>query len=89
VVKKLSTGAYTMFVIPSDKRWTLVVSKSTDTSGKYDEAEDLFRVPMEHGELPSPENQFSIYFAHVAADQCSMRLDLERSRVWVIFQKKQ
>src|SRR5271166_4820021 len=28
--KELSTGAYTMFVIPSEKRWTLVVSKSTD-----------------------------------------------------------
>jgi DUF2911 family protein len=44
--KELSTGAYTMFVIPSEKQWTLIVSKSTDTSGKYDEAEDLVRVPM-------------------------------------------
>ena len=65
------------------------MSKSTDTSGKYDEGEDLFRVPMESGELPSPENELSIYFAHIAPDQCSMRLDLGSSRAWVIFQEKQ
>lgn len=86
--KELATGAYTMFVIPSDKQWTLIVSKSTDTSGKYDKEEDLVRVPMDYGVLPSLENEFSVYFAHVAADQCSMRLDLERSRAWVIFQER-
>lgn len=86
--RELPTGAYTMFVIPSEKQWTLIVSKSTDTSGKYDEGEDLVRVPMEYGELSAPENEFSIYFAHVAPDECSMRLDLGSSRAWVIFQEK-
>jgi hypothetical protein len=87
--KELPTGAYTIFVIPSEKRWTLVVSKSTDASGKYDEGADVFRVPMEYGELPSPENEFSIYFAHVAPEQCSMRMGLGDSRDWVIFQEKE
>ena len=85
----LAAGAYTMFVIPSEKQWTLIVSKSTDTSGKYDQGEDLFRVPMEYGKLPSPENELSIYFAHVAPEQCSMRMDLGDSRAWVVFQEKQ
>ena len=31
--RTLSIGAYTMFVIPTSKQWTLIVSKSTDTSG--------------------------------------------------------
>ena len=44
------------------------MSKSTDTSGKYDEGEDLVRVPMDYGMLPAPENEFSIYFAHVARE---------------------
>ena len=86
--REIPTGAYTMFVIPSEKQWTLIVSKSTDTSGRYDEGEDLARVPMEYGKLSRPENEFSIYFAHVARDQCSMRLDLESARAWVIFQEK-
>ena len=86
--KPLPTGAYTMFVIPSENHWTLIVSKSTDTSGKYDEADDLFRVPMDYGELSSPENEFSIYFGHVAPNQCSMRLDLAKSRAWIVFQEE-
>ena len=44
-----------MFVIPGAKQWTLIVSKSTDMTGAYDEQKDLVRVPMESGELPSPE----------------------------------
>jgi Protein of unknown function (DUF2911) len=76
------------FVIPSEKQWTLIVSKSIDTSGRYDEGEDLARVPMQYGTLSRPESEFSIYFAHVAQDQCSMRLDLESARAWVIFQER-
>lgn len=86
--KELPTGAYTMFVIPTEKQWTLIVSKSTDTSGKYDRQEDLVRAPMETGELLSPENEFSIYFGHIAPDQCNMRLDLEKERAWVTFDQK-
>ena len=86
--KEIPLGAYTMFAIPSENKWTLVISRSTDTSGKYDEKDDLIRVPMEYGELPAPENEFSIYFAHVTPDQCSMRLDLATSRSWVIFQER-
>lgn len=85
---KLPIGAYTMFVIPSEKQWTLIISKSTDTSGKYDEHQDLARIPMQYGELANPESRFSVYFAHVAPTQCNMRLDLERSRAWVVFKEQ-
>ena len=81
-------GAYTVFVIPAEKQWTLILSKSTDTSGKYDEHDDFLRVPMDYGKLPSAEEQFSVYFGHVAPTQCSMRLDLEKSRAWVTFTAK-
>jgi hypothetical protein len=84
--QRIPPGAYTMFAIPSEKQWTLVISRSTDTSGRYEEGDDLARLPMQYGELSSPESQFSIYFAHVAPGQCSMRLDLEKARAWVIFQ---
>jgi hypothetical protein len=77
-----------MFVIPAEKQWTLVISGSTDTSGRYDEKDDLVRVPMEYGELSNPEDEFSVYFAHVAPNQCSMRMDLEKLRAWVIFTER-
>lgn len=85
--KEIPIGAYTMFVIPEEKTWTLIVSKSTDTSGKYDEQQDLARIPMQFGKLPAAEPEFTAYFAHVAAAQCNLRLDLQKARAWVIFKK--
>jgi Protein of unknown function (DUF2911) len=84
----LAAGGYTMFVIPSAKQWMLIVSKSTDTSGKYDESMDLVRVPMESGELPAPEPQFHVSFAHDAPGQCSLRLDVATLGNWAIFKQK-
>ena len=86
--KDIPVGAYTLFVIPEEKKWTLIVSKSTDTSGKYDEQDDVARVPMKVGALPNPESEFSVYFAHVAPNQCSMRLDLDQARAWIVIQEK-
>jgi hypothetical protein len=86
--KDLPVAAYTLFVVPEEKTWILILSKSTDTSGKYDEHEDFARIPMQFGELSSPETQFSVYFAHVAPDQCSMRFDVDKARAWVVIQEK-
>jgi hypothetical protein len=86
--RNLPIGAYTMFVIPTSKQWSLIVSKSTDMSGAYDEQQDLVRVPMQSGELPSPELEFSVAFEHVAPDQCNIRLDLDKSGYFVTFQKR-
>jgi len=86
--KQLTVGAYTVFVIPSPKLWTLIISRSTDTSGKYDESMDLVRVPMESGELPSPEAQLNVAFAHVAPNQCSLRLEVATVGSDVVFTRK-
>ncbi len=84
----LAVGAYTMYLIPTTKQWTLIISRSTDTTGKYDEKMDLVRVPMDSGELPSPEPQLEISFGHIAADQCSLRLELATTGAWAVFQKR-
>lgn len=87
--KKIPDGAYTLFLIPEEnKSWTLIVSKSTDTSGKYDEAKDLVRVPMDFGKLPGAEAEFTAYFAHVAPNQCNLRLALGKARAWTIFERE-
>lgn len=86
--KEIPIAAYTMFVIPEEKSWTLVISKSTDTSGKYDEHDDLVRIPMQVGKLPTRESQFSVYLAHIAGTQCNMRLDLDKTRAWITIEEK-
>ena len=84
---ELPIGAYTMFVIPNVKQWTLIVSKSTNITGNYDESQDLIRVPMDAGELPTPETSLAASFEH-GPDQCTFRLDLEKYGHFVTFQKR-
>jgi Protein of unknown function (DUF2911) len=86
--KVLPVGAYTMFVLPTPKVWTLIISKSADLTGKYDQQQDLVRVAMGSGELTSPDPDFSASFAHVAPDQCSFRVELANIGNWATFQKK-
>jgi Protein of unknown function (DUF2911) len=74
----LPVGAYTLFVIPGAKQWILIVSKSTDTSGAYDETQDLVRAPLGSGELPNPESELSVGLEHAAAGQCNIRIDLDK-----------
>ncbi len=81
-------GAYTMFLIPERKAWTLIVSKDTDKAGEYDQSKDLVRAPMEIGLLPAPESKFSVYFAHTGPKECTMRVDIADVGAWVPFQQK-
>jgi hypothetical protein len=84
----LPIGAYTMFVIPDQKNWTLIISKSTDMSGKYDEKQDIARIPMKTGKLPTAVTEFTAYFAHVAPTQCNLRFDLQKTRGWTVINEK-
>jgi hypothetical protein len=85
---QLAIGAYTIFIIPNAKQWTLIVSSSTDTSGAYDEQKDLVRVPMESGELPSPQPDLAVGFEHIAAGQCNLRMDLDKAGHFASFLEK-
>jgi hypothetical protein len=76
--RQLPMGAYTLFVVPNSKQWTLIVSKSTDISGAYNQQDDLVRVPMDSGELPTPEADLNVSFGHVAPQQCNIRIVLEK-----------
>ncbi len=84
----LPIGAYTLFVIPEQKKWTLVISKSTDMSGKYDPQDDLARIPMKTGKLSSAVTEFTAYFAHVAPTQCNLRFDLQKTRGWTVINEQ-
>jgi len=75
----LPIGAYTMFVVPSSRAWTLIISKSTDLSGNYDDHQDLVRIPLESGELPSPETVFTVSFSHVSPQVCNIRIDADKT----------
>ncbi len=54
-------GTYTLFSIPGEARWQLIVSKKTGQWGtQYDESHDLGRVDMEVATLPEVVEKFEI-----------------------------
>ena len=55
-------GSYTMFTIPGEGEWTLIVNKVAKQWGafKYDEKMDLGRVKMKVGKTAGPVEQFTI-----------------------------
>ena len=61
-------GKYSLYAIPGEKEWTLVINKKTGQWGtEYPEAENLGKVPMTVSATPSPVEQFTIAVADTAA----------------------
>jgi hypothetical protein len=54
-------GTYTLFTLPGDAAWQLIVSKKTGQWGTmYSEADDLGRVPMKVDKAGKPVEQLTI-----------------------------
>lgn len=85
---EIPTGAYSMYFIPAKTQWMLVVNKNVDASGEYNQQQDIVRVPMEAGRLPTGTDNLKIVFAHMAPQQCNMRLYRGKVGVWMEFKEK-
>lgn len=58
---EVSAGTYTLYTIPDEQAWTLIINRQTGQWGtQYSEAQDLARVPMKKGTTPAPVEQFTI-----------------------------
>ncbi len=82
--KDVPAGSYTLFTLPEQDKWTLVVSKKTGEWGtEYPgEKEDLVRVPMKVSKTPSEVENFTISFDQKGSS-CMMNLDWENTRASV------
>lgn len=61
-------GTYTLYTLPGEKEWMLIVSKKTGQWGaSYPEGEDLGRVPMKVSATAAPVEQLTITLADTAA----------------------
>ena len=54
-------GTYTLYTLPSDQGWQLIINKQTGQWGTdYDQAQDLARIPMKVAKTNAPVEQFTI-----------------------------
>lgn len=79
--KTIPAGNYTVYTVPAEQRWTLIISKKTGQWGiPYPgEGEDLLRADMKVASLPSPVENFTISFGQ-AGGRCTLQIDWETTR---------
>lgn len=82
--KDVPAGNYTIFTVPEQDKWTLVISKKTGEWGTDypGEKEDLARVSMNVSKTPSQVENFTISFDQKGSS-CTMNLDWENTRASV------
>jgi len=85
--KKVLKGRYTLYAVPTETKWTLIINKDTDTWGAfvYDEKKDLLRTDVPVQILTSPVDAFSMSFnktdkgmdLYIAWDTVGVNLPIE------------
>jgi Protein of unknown function (DUF2911) len=79
--KVVPAGSYTLFTLPEQNKWTLIVSKQTGEWGiPYPGADsDFARMAMKVSSLPAPLENFTIGFDQTGKT-CTLHMDWEKTR---------
>ena len=83
--KAVPAGSYTLFTIPGEKSWTLILSKKTGQWGTDypGEKEDLLRVEMQVSATAAPVENFTIALDGTGPKSATLRLEWESTRASV------
>jgi hypothetical protein len=83
--KIVPAGTYTIYTIPEEHEWKLIINKQTGQWGtEYNEGQDLVRIPMLDGVIPSaPVEVFRIHFEHTKGSRTELHLTWDNADVYV------
>jgi hypothetical protein len=82
----LPAGAYTLYTLPREKAWTLIINKQTGQFHTvYPEAQDLAKLPMTIEHLATPVERLTIEAVPRPAGGGALQLDWETTRAFVPF----
>jgi Protein of unknown function (DUF2911) len=87
--KTIPAAKYTLFTLPTQNKWTLIISKQTGEFGiPYPgEQSDFARIDMKLSKDPSPVENFTISFDQ-GGTTCTMKVDWETTRASVDISEK-
>src|ERR1700736_2733543 len=82
--KPVPAGKYTIFTVPAEDKWTLVISKKTGEWGTaYPGPDnDLARIDMKASKTSAPVENFTIAFDQ-SGNGCNLRMEWETTRASV------
>lgn len=82
--KPVAAGKYTIYTIPGEKSWKLIISMETGQWGtEYHADRDLVRVDMDVNKLPAPQENMSISFENTVGKSTEMHVRWETTDVSV------
>ena len=87
--KDVPAGNYTIFTVPEQDKWTLIINKQTGEWGipyKY-EANELARVPMQASKTSSPVENFTISL-NQSGNACTLQMSRENTQASVQISEK-
>jgi hypothetical protein len=80
----IPAGKYTLYSLPSEGAWKLIINKQTGQWGTiYDESQDLARIDMQTSRVKDMVEQFTISFDKKGEDSADLVLAWENTRVAV------
>ena len=78
------TGTYTLYTLPSEKTWKLIINKQTGQWGtEYDPAQDLVRVDMGKNAMSDPQEKMTIAFENTHGNRTELHIRWATTDVWV------
>ena len=81
---KVPAGTYTLYTLPSEGAWKLIINKQTGQWGtEYNQDQDLARVDMTKTALAVPVEQFTIALDQASNNSCDLMMEWEKMRVSV------
>ena len=85
--KKVTAGSYSLFTIPDEKEWDIILSSDLDYWGaySYNDKHDVIRVKVASNELTSAVENFTIQFENKGEKQGVMQLAWDKTLVEVPF----
>jgi hypothetical protein len=85
---QIPLGAYSVYLIPDRKNWTMIVNRNVTAGAAYNSAQDVARGTMDVGEIPEPVKELQLSFAHLGPKQCSLRVYYQKTGAFTDFLEK-
>jgi hypothetical protein len=79
---EVPAGTYTIYSLPGEKAWKLIINKQTGQWGtQYDQAQDFARIDLKMESLPQPVELFTITLSASGPNAGQIVLEWERTRL--------
>jgi hypothetical protein len=78
--ERVAAGVYSLYTIPGEDLWTIIINERHSWGTQYDESYDVIRIDAQPEDASHME-QFMIYFRNIDADQGELVLHWENTRV--------